>query len=327
MGPGLDFIPRVAGHVPALGRLVLERVEIFGLSRKQVEHDGVFEQAAGVALAHEFLQVGAEQRTKYRVRLRVDQRLHDRARIDLPEGRRLLGHDLHAGLLLLHELLEPQRGRLAVLVIGIDDCPFLFFELDRIGDQHCGLHVRRRPQPEGVAVAVFPDDLVGQRLGRDEDDFALGGEIAHGEADVGWERAHQEAHVLAGDEFFGHAHGIARVAVVIAGNHLYLATQDPAGFVDLIESQFPAFFVRVEERGEDLVAVELADLDRLRLGSRADQEQAGAQYGQGGVKSFHRRSPSRVVAEMLTQPQARPFFRATACRSAGRKTFSYSLVP
>ena len=53
-------------------------------------------------------------------------------------------------------------------------------ESHRVGHQHCGLHVSRRPQAEGVLVAVLPDDLVGQRLGSEKEGPPLAREIGHG---------------------------------------------------------------------------------------------------------------------------------------------------
>jgi hypothetical protein len=47
--------------------------------------------------------------------------------------------------------------------------------LDR-GYGHRHLHVGRGPQAEGVAVAVLPGDLVGQRLGGEKEDLLLAGE-------------------------------------------------------------------------------------------------------------------------------------------------------
>ena len=326
MGEGLDLVPGIAGHVPAFGRLVLERVEVFGLARQQVEHHGVLEQAACVALAHEFLQVGPEQRGEDRVGLGVDERLHHCARVDLAQGRRLLSHKLHAGLFLLQELLEPQSGRLAVLVIRVDDRPFLFLELGRVRDEHRGLHVGRGPQPERVAIAVLPHDFVGQRLRGDKDDFALGGEVAHRQADVRREGAHQEAHLLARDEFLGHPYGVARVAVVVARDHLDLAAQDPSGLVDLLERELPAFFVGVEEGGEDLVAVELADLDRLGLGACAEQDKRGTERRDRKMQTLHFLLPSVLLQRCYPNPAAWPVRcsarRLTACRSAGRKILS-----
>ena len=102
----VDRVPGIAGDVPALRRLVLQRIEILGLAAQQVEHLDALEQAARVALAHEPREIGAEERGEDRVGLGVGQRLHHRAGVDLAERRRLLGDELDVGLRLLQQLLE-----------------------------------------------------------------------------------------------------------------------------------------------------------------------------------------------------------------------------
>src|SRR5207244_10716517 len=75
----------------------------------------------------------------------------------------------------------PQRGGggLPVLVVRDHHRPALLVQPGGFGHQHRDLHVGRRPQAKGVAVAVFPPQLVGERLGRHEYDFALLREIRH----------------------------------------------------------------------------------------------------------------------------------------------------
>ena len=175
----LDAVPRVAGDDPAVGRLVLQRVEVLGLAGQHAHHLAVLEQAARVALAHELRQVGAEQHVEDRVGLGVGQRLHHAAGIDLAQRRRLLGDELDVGLRRLQQLLEGGHGRLAVLVVGVDHGPALLLQLGRFGHQHRGLHVGAGAQAEGVVVAVLPDDLVGQRLAGQEEELLLLGEVGH----------------------------------------------------------------------------------------------------------------------------------------------------
>ena len=86
----VDRVPRIAGDVPADRRLVLQRIEVFGLAAEQVEHGAILEQSAQLAFADEAREVGTEQRRKDRVRLRIDERLHDGAGLDLAERHRLL---------------------------------------------------------------------------------------------------------------------------------------------------------------------------------------------------------------------------------------------
>ena len=318
----LDLAPRVARHVPALGGFVLQRIEVLGFAGQQVEHHGVLEQAPGVALADELLQVRPEEGREDRIGFGVDQRLHHGAGVDLAQRRGLLADELHAGLGLGHQFLERSGGRLAVLVVRVDDGPLHFIKLDRVGDQHRRLHVGRGAQAEGVVVAVFPYDLVGQGLGGHEHDLALLGQVGDREADVGGESSHQQTDVLARDQLLGHAHRVAGVAVVVARDHLDLAAEHAAGLVDLLQRELPALLVGIEEGREDLVAVQLADLDRLRLGGSSDQEHRGKHC----VPTFHLQTPSVVLLGMVLQPglalRARSPVRAIACRSAGRKIFS-----
>src|SRR5205814_3108167 len=52
-------------------------------------------------------------------------------------------------------------------------------------------------------------DLVGERLGSEEQHFPLRGKVGDGEADVGGERAHQHRRLLARDQFLSDAHRVA----------------------------------------------------------------------------------------------------------------------
>src|SRR6185436_410770 len=242
----VDLAPRVPGHPPAIGGLVLQRLEVLGLAGDQVEYRRVLEQPARVSFAHEFLQVGGEQRAEDGIGLRLGKRLDYGTGLDLAEGRGLLGDELDAGLRLGEEPLERGGCRLAVLVVRIDDRPAFFLQLGRFGDQHRRLHVSRRAQAEGVAVAVLPDDLVGEGLGGEEQDLALRGKVGHRQADVGSESAHQHVHAVARDQLFGHAHRIARRAAVVAHDQLELAAVDAAAGVDLLERELHAFLVGLQ---------------------------------------------------------------------------------
>src|SRR5687768_7867991 len=94
----VDLAPRVARDPPAVRSLVLERVEVLRLAREQVEDHGVLEESAGVSFAHEFLQVGGEERAEDRVGPRLGERLDHRPGVDLSERWRLLNDELDAGL-------------------------------------------------------------------------------------------------------------------------------------------------------------------------------------------------------------------------------------
>jgi hypothetical protein len=260
---GVDLAPRIAGDPPSVRGLVLQRIEVFRLAGEQVEDHRVSEQSARVPFAHELLQVGGEQRAEDGVGLRLGERLDHRAGVDLAEGRGLLGDELGVGLRLPEELLERRGGRLAVLVIRIDDGPALLLQLRRLGHKHGRLHVGGRTQPERVAVAVLPHDLVGERLGGDKQDLALGGEVGHGQAYVRCKGSHENVDPLARDQLLGHAHGIARRAAVVAHHQLQLASEHPTAGIDLLQREIHTLLVRLEEGREYLVAVQLPDLDRL----------------------------------------------------------------
>ena len=322
---GLDLLPRVAGHVPAFGRLVLERIEVLGLAREQVEHDRVLEQAPRIALAHELGEVGAEQRGEDRVGLGVCERLRDRAGVDLAQRRRLLGDELHARLRLGEQLLEPARRRLAVFVVRVHDRPALLLQLGGVGDQHRGLHVRGRAQAEGVLVAVVPDDLVGERLGGDEQHFLLVGEVRHRQPDVRGEGAHEDLDLLPREQFLGNAHRVAGGAAVVARDHLQLAAVDAAGGVDLVERELPALLVRLKECRECLVAVQLAELDRLRLRGEGGE---GEDAGRGKFHFLHVMFPFQLIKSVDWMRRTPAFFMSAQalatepCRSMPRQASS-----
>ena len=115
-----------------------------------------------------------------------------------------------SGCLAFISLLEGGGGGLAVFVIRIDQRPALLLRRERVGQQHRHLHVGRGPQPERIVVAVRPGDLVGQRLGGEEEHLLLAGEFGDGEADIGEEGAAQDVDAVGGDEFVGDAHRVAR---------------------------------------------------------------------------------------------------------------------
>src|SRR5690606_672701 len=118
------------------------------------------------------------------------------------------------------------------------------------------------------------------------------------------EGAEEQIDLLARDELLGHAHRIAGVAVVVAGDDLDLASEQPPGGVDLLERELPALAVRLVEGRLRLVAVQLADADRrLRLlrvcacgyGGEREAEQ------QRSDRSSHRRLLVRVSQRKSTQ--------------------------
>src|SRR5262249_62370421 len=82
-----------------------------------------------------------------------------------------------------------------------------------------------------------------------------------------------------GYEVVGDRDGIGWARAVVTRDHLELLAQHAALGVDVIDREFPAFLVGLEERRLRLIAVELADLDRaLREGGRAETN--GARCGE-----------------------------------------------
>ena len=86
--------------------------------------------------------------------------------------------------------------------------------------------------------------------------------------------------LFAGQELLGHAHGIAGIAVVVARHDLERTPQHAATGVDLGDGELHALLVGLEERREYLVAVELAQPDRL-AGGRKSRRGGRSQGGQG----------------------------------------------
>ena len=262
----VDRVPRVPGDIPANRSLVLQRIEVFRLAAQQVDDGTILEQPAQLPFADEAREVGSEQRRKNRVGLRVDQRLHHRAGVDLAERHRLFDEFESARLPEQHLLLECRRRRLPVFIVGVNDGPTLLAELRRFRHQHGRLHERRRAQPERVLVAAVPHDLVGERFRRKEQHLALLREVGDGETDIRRKRSHQQRYFFAGDQLFGDTDGVARRAVVVARDDLDHAAVDASRGVDLGQRELHALLVRLQKRRELLVAVEFAQPDRLRCG-------------------------------------------------------------
>ncbi|MPM65901.1 hypothetical protein SDC9_112805 [bioreactor metagenome] len=257
----VDRVPGVTRHRPAHGCLFFQRIKVFRLGGQQADHLTPLEQPARVAFAHELTHIGGKQHVKDRIRLGVSQRLHHAARIDLAERRRLFRHEFDIRLLFLHQLLEGGDRRLSVFVIGIDNCPAFLVELERLGHQHRHLHIGGRAQAVGVSVAVSPHDLVGQRLGSQEEPLLLLGVIRQSQAHVRQKAAGEHVDLFARIQLLGRAHRVCRVAVVVADNQLELFASHAARLVDLLHRQFHALFVGLQKRRLRLVAVDLTDLD------------------------------------------------------------------
>src|SRR5439155_25440060 len=172
-------------------------------------------------------------------------------------------------------LLEPGRSRLAILEIRMNAGPALLLRCDGVGHQTRDLHVGRGPQAERILVPVLPGDLVGQRLGRQEEHLLLARELGDREADIGQESTGDDVCPLARDELVGSANRVARIRTIIARDKFKLFAEDTRLGIDLFDCEFPALLVRLEERRLPLVTVELTDLHGV-LGDSRGTETDGA---------------------------------------------------
>ena len=258
----LDAVPGVAGDDPAVRRIVFQRVEVFRLAGQHADHFTALEQAACRAFADELGQIGTEQHVEDRIGFGVGQCLHHATSVELAKRRRLLGHELHIGLSCFEQLLERRHGGLAVFVVRVHHRPALFLELDGLGHQHRGLHVGAGTQAVGVAVAAAPDDLVGQRLAGQVEKLLLLGEVGQRQPGVRQERTRQHIDLFTRNQLFCGPHGVAGAAVVVAYEQLDFLAVDATTGVQLLHRQLHAFFVRLQECGLRLVAVDLTNPDR-----------------------------------------------------------------
>src|SRR5262249_15770231 len=114
---------------------------------------------------------------------------------------------------------------------------------------------------------------------REEEHLLLAGELGDRKPDMGEERAGDDVYALASDELVGDADGIAWARAVVTRDHLELLAEHAALGVDVLDREFPALLIRLEERWLRLLPAALADLGRaLREGERAETN--GARCGQ-----------------------------------------------
>ena len=163
----------IAGDDPADRRLVLQRVEVLGLAGQQARRPSRPLNRPRVLPSRTNLARSAPNST-----LKIASGLASASACTtapasiLPSGGACSATNSTSGCAAFSSSLKVGRGRLAVFVVRIDDRPALLLQLRRLGHQHRRLHVGRGAQAEGVAVAVLPDDLVGQRLGGEEEHLA-----------------------------------------------------------------------------------------------------------------------------------------------------------
>ncbi len=287
VGRGVDGVPGVAGDDPAGRRVGAQRFQVLGFAGQE-RHDGhVFKQAARVAFAHEAGQIGGEQHIEDGVGLGVGQCLHDRAGIHLAQRHGLFGDEFDVGLERLHHGLERGHGGLAVFVIGIDDGPALLAQGERLGGQRRHVHPGGGTQAVSIAVAFLPGDLVGQRLGGQEEHLLLLGEVGQCETRVGKKAAEQQLDFFARQQLLRGADRVAGVAVIVARDDLKLSAQHAARGVDFFKRQLPTLLVRAQKGGNGLVAVDLADADGrflvFRGGGGGRRQRQGDEGGRNGA--------------------------------------------
>ena len=257
----VDLVPGIAGDDPAFGRVALQRIEIFRFTRQEGDDGAILEQAAGRALAHQLHQIGAKGHVEDGLRLCGLDGLRHRAGIDLALRRPLLGDEFDVRALLLQQLLEDGNGALAILIVRRDRRPLLGRQLGRFLGKHCGLHVVRRAQAEGIFIALRPGDGIRQRLARQIEHLLLLGERRYGKADIGEERAGNHHHAVLRYQFVGCGDRVAGLAAVILRDHDQLVAVDPAGCIDLVKRHLPTLLVGLCEGGKTRVTVDFADLD------------------------------------------------------------------
>ena len=115
-------------------------------------------------------------------------------------------------------------------------------------------------------MPLGPGQRFGERLRRHEHDLVLLGPVGDGEADIRQERARDEGDLLRLDQVLRLLDGLGRLALVVAEDHLELATEDTAPGIDLLDGHLGAQLVGSGEGGPDAaIGIDLADLDgRLR---------------------------------------------------------------
>src|SRR5262249_60308105 len=97
---------------------------------------------------------------------------------------------------------------------------------------------------------------------REEEHLLLAGELGDRKPDMGEERAGDDVYALASDELVGDADGIAWARAVVTRDHLELLAGHAALGVDVLDREFPALLIGLEERCLPPIAVDLADLHR-----------------------------------------------------------------
>ena len=259
----------IAGDDPSGRRLVPEGLQIFRLPGQQADHAAAGEQSPLVAFPDQPGQVGAEGGVEHRVGFGRGQCLYRGSGLDPALRRPLFADEGDVRPFFGQQPLEPRHGRLPVFVVGRHRHPAFGGQCRRLVRQHRRLHVGAGTQTEGIAVALAPGQRVGQRLGGQERDPVVPGEVGDRQADMGKVGSGQQHHPFAGQQFAGHPHRVVWPATVVPGDHIQRSSaQQAAGGVDLGNRQLPALTIGQGEGGQTGVAVDLADADRVAVRGR-----------------------------------------------------------
>ena len=196
--------------------------------------------------------------------------------------------------LLLHHLAEVFGGAATPVVVDDEEIDLLQFELVDDALERRGLDRRRRRDAEDVGIAGRGD--LARRGGLDHHRRFVFHQLGHhGQRQARAPRAHQDRHLVAGDQLFSDGGGFRRIALVVLDDEFEFLAENAALGVDLIGRDLGA----VDDIGagsgerarEGLVD---ADLDGLGLGGPAQE----------GNRQRDRRNNSESPFHVLLQSHA-----------------------
>ena len=159
-------------------------------------------------------------------------------------------------------------------------------------------HGRVLGDREHVAVAGLARDVLAlAHPGEERDLLLLGHRVRNGERDAAVHDADEHVHVLLEHQLLGHVEADVHLELVVAGDELDLAAENPL-LVDLLQRQLEAVQGVVAEDGRGAaVAVEDADLDVAGIGCRRQEQRRYDQEQTQGCQTthLHRHPPFRTV--------------------------------
>ena len=191
--------------------------------------------------------------------------------------------ELHIRALGLEQLLEAGHSALTVFIVRRNGGPALGGQFGCFFHQHGRLHVSAGAQAEGVAVALAPDDGVGERLAGHKQFLVLLRMVSQRQANVREETTREHIHFFSRCQLHRMAQSLVGFASVVTRNDLDLAAQQAASGIDFFHSQLPALFVGLGKLGNGGVAIDLANLDGGALRVRSQRGQGKTQ----GSQVFH----------------------------------------